>query len=189
MYKKLAKIKKEIGTLTKDKTNPFHKSKYFDINSLLEQVEPLLEKENILLLQPIEGLAVGTKLIDLETGEEVRSFVNMAEESNPQKVGSMITYYRRYTLQSLLGLQAEDDDGNQASGHSQPKQEKKPSGPEPEKWLNITLRGSDQHTPEWLNILEGISKGTIQNLADVRGFYKVSKAVGAEIENQLKNRK
>jgi hypothetical protein len=31
---------------------------------------------------------------------------------DPQKLGSAITYYRRYTLQSLLGLQAEDDDGN-----------------------------------------------------------------------------
>jgi hypothetical protein len=32
---------------------------------------------------------------------------------DPQKLGSAITY-RRYTLQSLLGLQAEDDDGNKA---------------------------------------------------------------------------
>ena len=39
----------------------------------------------------------------------------MAELSDPQKMGSMITYYRRYTLQSLLGLQAEDDDANAAS--------------------------------------------------------------------------
>ena len=34
---------------------------------------------------------------------------------DPQKLGSAITYFRRYTLQSLLGLQAEDDDGNKAS--------------------------------------------------------------------------
>jgi len=33
---------------------------------------------------------------------------------DPQKIGSAITFYRRYTLQSLLGLQSEDDDGNKA---------------------------------------------------------------------------
>ena len=34
---------------------------------------------------------------------------------NSQQQGSQITYYRRYTLQSLLSLQAEDDDANSAS--------------------------------------------------------------------------
>ena len=33
------------------------------------------------------------------------------EGLDAQKKGSEITYYRRYTLTSLLGLQAEDDDG------------------------------------------------------------------------------
>jgi hypothetical protein len=33
----------------------------------------------------------------------------------PQQMGSAITYYRRYTLQSALSLQAVDDDGQQAS--------------------------------------------------------------------------
>ena len=51
----------------------------------------------------------------------------MASLSDPQKMGSMITYYRRYTLQSLLGLQAEDDDANAASKASQ--------APE-KKWVN-----------------------------------------------------
>ena len=36
--------------------------------------------------------------------------------ADPQKMGSAITYLRRYTLQSLLGLQAADDDANMASG-------------------------------------------------------------------------
>ena len=34
---------------------------------------------------------------------------------NPQKIGSAITYYKRYTLQSVYGLPSEDDDGNVAS--------------------------------------------------------------------------
>ena len=44
------------------------------------------------------------------------SSIPLGDISDPQKLGGAITYYRAYTLQSLLGLQAEDDDGNTASG-------------------------------------------------------------------------
>ena len=39
LYKKLAAVKNEIGAISKDSTNPFFKSKYFDINGLLNHVE------------------------------------------------------------------------------------------------------------------------------------------------------
>ena len=45
----------------------------------------------------------------------VESSIQLTQFNDPQKLGSAITYYRRYTLQSLLGLQAEDDDANKAS--------------------------------------------------------------------------
>ena len=56
--------------------------------------------------------------------------------TDPQKIGSAITYYRRYTLQSLLGIQAEDDDANKASG-KETKKERIPTKNEPEIWLNV----------------------------------------------------
>ena len=119
IYTKLAAVKKEIGAISKDSTNPFFKSKYFDINGLLKHVEPLLDKNGLLLLQPITDGLVCSQIIDVENGEKVESSIQMASLSDPQKMGSMITYYRRYTLQSLLGLQAEDDDANAASKASQ----------------------------------------------------------------------
>jgi hypothetical protein len=127
IYTKLAAVKKEIGAISKDSTNPFFKSKYFDINGLLKHVEPLLDKNGLLLLQPITDGLVCSQIIDVENGEKVESSIQMASLSDPQKMGSMITYYRRYTLQSLLGLQAEDDDANAASKASQ--------APE-KKWVN-----------------------------------------------------
>ena len=42
IYQKLAAAKSEIGAISKDSTNPFFKSKYFDINNLLAHVEPIL---------------------------------------------------------------------------------------------------------------------------------------------------
>lgn len=115
LLKKLSKVKSEIGKISKDKTNPFFKSKFFDINTLLEHTEPLLEKYGLLLLQPIRDGKVISFIYDVETGDSEWSGISLPDISDPQKLGSAITYYRRYTLQSLLGLQAEDDDGNKAS--------------------------------------------------------------------------
>ena len=115
IYKKLFEAKKEIGKISKDSKNPFFKSKYFDINSLLEHVEPILQKHDLLLLQPILDGKVSTVIIDVESGDKVSSEISLLGLKDAQKTGSEITYYRRYTAQSLLGLQAEDDDGNKAS--------------------------------------------------------------------------
>ena len=115
IYKKLFEAKKEIGKISKDSTNPFFKSKYFDINALLEHVEPILQKHDLLILQPIKNGLVTTQIVDTENGAMVESEIALTNITDPQKRGSEITYYRRYTLQSLLGLQAEDDDGNKAS--------------------------------------------------------------------------
>ena len=115
IYKKLFEAKKEIGKISKDSTNPFFKSKYFDINGLLEHVEPIMQKHGLLLLQPISSDCVHTEIVDIEEpSTRIESYIKLPNIQDPQKLGSAITYYRRYTLQSLLGLQAEDDDGNSA---------------------------------------------------------------------------
>jgi hypothetical protein len=115
IYNKLYKVQSEIGAISKDSTNPFYKSKYFDINSLIKQVTPILEKHKLLLLQPIKDGEQYSIIFDLDGGF-VESSLKLPTDLDAQKIGSAITYYRRYTLQSLLGLQAEDDDGNVASG-------------------------------------------------------------------------
>ena len=37
IYTKLFNLQNELGAISKDATNPFYKSKYFDINSLIVQ--------------------------------------------------------------------------------------------------------------------------------------------------------
>lgn len=126
MYNKLLKIQEEIGAIKKDATNPFYKSKYFDINSLLEQVKPILNKHGLILLQGLTNingkLALETKLIDSISNPSMQEFAPeilyvcpLPDIQDPQKIGSAITYFRRYALQSLLALEAEDDDGQSAS--------------------------------------------------------------------------
>lgn len=116
IYIKLFAVQKEVGKMTKDKTakaGSFN-YQYFDINQIIEHLLPILQKNGLLLLQPIEDNRVKTLLIDVESGKEIASSIDLPNITDPQKLGSAITYYRRYTLQSLLGLQAEDDDGNKA---------------------------------------------------------------------------
>jgi hypothetical protein len=114
IYQKLAQAKKEIGAISKDSKNPFYKSKYFDINQLLNHVEPVLEKYGLMVMQPIVEGKVVSLIIDVETGNDCRSELKLTDERDPQKIGSQISYFRRYSLSSLLCLQAQDDDGNQA---------------------------------------------------------------------------
>jgi hypothetical protein len=115
LYPKLHAAKQKIGKVVKNSTNPHFKNKYADINGLIETVEPVLLEHGLLLIQPIEQGLVSTLIIDIESGEKVVSSMRLPEIQDPQKVGSAVTYYRRYTLQSLLSLQAEDDDANSAS--------------------------------------------------------------------------
>ena len=121
LLKNLAKAKTEIGAISKDSKNPFFKSKYFDINQLLEHVEPVLERNGLLLLQPITRGFVSTMIVDIKSGDEILSEIELPNIQDPQKLGSAITYYRRYTLASLLALQATDDDANLASRPQAPK--------------------------------------------------------------------
>jgi hypothetical protein len=114
LHEKLLKVQNEIGAISKSATNPFFKSKYFDINVLIREVLPILNKHELTLLQPIKDGEVCSVISDGKNS--IESGVKLPEINDPQKLGSAITYFRRYTLQSLLSLQAEDDDGNMASG-------------------------------------------------------------------------
>jgi hypothetical protein len=167
LLQNLAKVKSEIGKVSKDSTNPFFKSKYFDINSVLEHVEPLLQKYGLVLFQPIENNKVRTEIFNVEDGEFIFSEMELPNLQDPQKLGSAITYFRRYTLQSLLGLQAEDDDANKASVQTTSnKEDDKP-------WLNVGAK-------EWVS---AINKGS--DLNSLRKYFKISKANATQYEIEL----
>lgn len=123
LREKLLAVQMEIKPIEKDSENPFFKSKYFDINSLLKEVKPILNKHGLTLTQELthlEGskLALATSLLDVSSTDSIVSICPIPEGADAQKTGSAITYFRRYALQSLLALEAEDDDANVASGKS-----------------------------------------------------------------------
>ncbi len=115
IWQKLHAAKQQIGKVSKNAKNPHFKNSYADINALLDTVEPILHEHGLLLLQPVVGNDVVTRIIDIESGEVIESFMSLPIITDPQKVLAAVTYFRRGTIQSLLSLQAVDDDGNTAA--------------------------------------------------------------------------
>lgn len=124
LKQKLFEIRKAIKPVKKTEENPYFKSKYFDINILVAGVMPMLQEKNILLNQPlivVDGKsALKTSFWDIDSDDCIESVVLLPDGLDAQKMGSAITYLRRYSIQSLLCLEAEDDDGNVAS-NAEPK--------------------------------------------------------------------
>lgn len=140
----LLKAQTNIGAATKGAKNPFFGSKFADLGAVMEACKEHLNDQCICVLQPVghdeHGQYVETVLLhtsgqfisDRMRIEPPRKMVmpNQKKDENfepflapdPQAQGSAITYARRYALQSMLFIPAEDDDAEGAmnrGGHSQ----------------------------------------------------------------------
>lgn len=116
----LVAVQSKLRPLKRNADNPFYKSSYTDLAALSETILPLLTAEGIALVQGGDGTHLDTILVHT-SGEWIRTSLPMPAETNPQKMGSCITYLRRYALAAIVGAvsEGEDDDGNAAS-HTTP---------------------------------------------------------------------
>jgi hypothetical protein len=115
----LHKAQKNIKGALKDATNPHFRSKYADLSSIIDAVKQPLLDQGIVFLQGVSGVengvAVETMLLHV-SGEWMSSTLEIpASKHDAQGYGSATTYGRRYGLQSMCGVPAEDDDGNAAT--------------------------------------------------------------------------
>jgi hypothetical protein len=121
----LVKAGAALEPIGKDATNPAFRNKYATLDAIMEQVRPVLAAHGLCVLQGVThpetvdgrviGLSVETRLLHL-SGEWVSTVVTLpVEKATAQGAGSAISYGRRYGLSAILGLTAEDDDGNAAS--------------------------------------------------------------------------
>ena len=116
----LCAVQGELKPAIKQADNPFFKSKYVDLPGVWEAIRPLLAKNGLSVVQTFTASADGPTIVTTlmhKSGQWVSSelFLKPAK-SDPQGVGSAITYGRRYALAAMVGVVAdEDDDGNAAS--------------------------------------------------------------------------
>ena len=118
----LNKAQSEMSGASKSSKNPFFKSKYADLNSVIEAIKQPFSDNGLSYSQmPVfDNGAVGVETILMHiSGEYIASTLLLPMvKQDPQAAGSAITYARRYSLMSVAGIPAEDDDGNHATNRT-----------------------------------------------------------------------
>lgn len=105
-----------IEGVKKGADNPFFKSKYANLESVIEAAHDALAANGLAVMQgpgPMDGncITLTTRLIH-ESGEWIETDFSLpAGKMDPQAAGSAITYARRYSLMAMLCIPAVDDDG------------------------------------------------------------------------------
>lgn len=131
--KDLIKAQQEMGKAIRNSDNPFHKSKYANLETVLDATMKPFQDNNFAVLQRSDkdddGHYVETVLLHT-SGETFTSKLYLVLAKNDmQGLGSAITYARRYSLQGMAGIAPEDDDGEAASGRTNAKPQKQSKPP------------------------------------------------------------
>jgi hypothetical protein len=122
----LAMAQMNIKGAIKDSNNPFFKSKYADLSSVVEAIRPAFGQCGLSYIQRVEPSdkdEVRVETILLHASGEWLScgVLNLpVSKADAQGYGSALTYARRYSLAAACGVAPEDDDGNAASGKNAP---------------------------------------------------------------------
>ena len=138
----LAKAQAEIENPTKDATNPHFRSKYATLDAGLNIVRTCLSKHGISVTQPTR---VEDGILMLETriacqGQWIASeYPVCAFPVKQQEMGSALTYSRRYSLFSLVGIAGEEDDDANAATTATPAPKRAPSSVETKNKVSAEL--------------------------------------------------
>jgi ERF superfamily len=116
----LAKAQGEMKTAIRDSVNPFFKSKYADLASVVEAIRGPFAEHGLSYVQlpiPTEGDWVQVETVLMHaSGQWISSIVDVpVAKGDAQGYGSALTYARRYGLSAVCGVAPEDDDGNAAA--------------------------------------------------------------------------
>lgn len=138
LFNSVANFQMECPKISKDANNPFFKgSKYATLPHILNVITPILKKNGLVIVQPVINNAVVTKLIHIDSGEMIESVYDIVckDATNPQQIGSAVSYARRYSISSILNLNIDDDDdGNSATGNVSPQPKKEELTPKHPNW-------------------------------------------------------
>lgn len=119
---------RKAATVGKSGKNPMFKSQYSTLGDVLTALNGIADF-GLSFQQFFSDDCIVTVVAHVETGEQFTSAIPVRPEKNtPQSYISCVTYLRRASLMTMFGLNADDDDGNLASGggafpsRSQPRQ-------------------------------------------------------------------
>lgn len=164
----MAKAQQAMKPAMKDSTNPHFKSKYADLTSVWEACRDALTKNGLSVIQStdFDGESVWIKTILMhQSGEFIEGrYPLRPQQQTPQGYGSAISYARRYALAAMVGVVADDDDGNAASAPSDktPAKPKEDIDARTKKFVNESLEAiAECRTAKALDDWYAISAGGI----------------------------
>lgn len=118
LLKDFAKAQEEFPEIKKDKEGQegHRKFKYANLNSILKACVPVLAKHNMAIVQRIEKGETPDSLILITelwhtSGEKISSSMPLPDPlaMKAKEFGGFVTYYRRYALAPILGIEADED--------------------------------------------------------------------------------
>jgi hypothetical protein len=112
LLKALIIAKSNFLPLRKDKKANY--GKYASLDAVLDSVELALLNQGLILSHQLVENNLVTTLYHV-SGEKLESIFTIGEVSDPQKLGSKLTYFRRYAICGMLSICADEDDDGQAT--------------------------------------------------------------------------
>jgi hypothetical protein len=151
--------------------------KYADLRQVLELVRPILHRHKLGIHQPVvsEAGAYGVKTVVTHVNGEQMTVGELAipTGANAQQVGSSVSYARRYSLLSALGLAVEDDDGAAASRPPQ-RQQDRVSRPQPPAQPDDSMTAEERETALAELVQQTPGAGTTKDIeARVRMLFRL----------------
>ncbi len=113
IYKALAAFQQEVPAIHQGTKG--YGYTYSDLKTIFKVINPILAKHNLGFTQLLDGTNIKTVIFHTESGEAIESITEIPQGitlkgmNTFQINGSGITYYRRYSLSSALGLVTDVD--------------------------------------------------------------------------------
>jgi hypothetical protein len=188
----IKKVQEKVPIIKPNAENNFLKNKYATWGQVVSKSRPIVFETGLMVIQTPITLgtdyipALNTKIIHLATGQNVESTFPIAYRGDDsQKLGSALTYTKRYMWVTMLGLIVDaDDDGNLAAGLAVNKQSNKDSAVdfwETRSKLVKVMTKAHITKPEQKELIQNtLGKDNVETNEDVKLVYAAAKKYAKE---------
>lgn len=201
LFSALAKAQAEMQSAELDSENPYFKSKYADLKSIVKATRPALTKHGLSVIQQVihndDSANILITILGHTSGQWIESRMRiLPSKPDVQSLASYLTYIRRYAYSALICCTtgAEDDDAEVAVATSRELLAKGTAintKYNPKEQGNFDVISKDEleeinyELAEYPDVAELVLEGLkIQNLADIpRAKYRASITRIREIKN------
>lgn len=201
LIKALSIVQGKITPVKMDAFNPFFESNYASLNAIWESIRSLLSENGLVVIQAMDtedGLVYVNTTLAHVSGQWIRGRLGMKPpprmtqkgpiENDPQMVGQVVTYFRRYSLGAMLGVVTDEDlDGDvgqhgnkKASKKSPPKEKNPPKGKKDDKGGKESKGVKDQEYWDLLKDVQGLKDEILH-----KEYYLIINALGKKKSNEL----